>query len=295
MQAKPNFILAGAPKSGTSALYAALATHPQVLASPMKEPDFFLADDAPRKIATWDEYLDLFSRATSRTVAIGEGSVNYLASPHAARKIKNSLGGDVRLLFLLRDPVTAAHSMWRHNVRTADESRSFMNALEDEIAERHFADAARVRTLPAEYYNYLSRLRYGRQLSRFAQEFEADRLWIAYYEEFFAAPQDPYAALCRFLKIEDSHRPQWRIVNQGGTHRSQWVRDAIHQPAGWKGPMKRLLPPVVRDRIRGLAENLNRSRQSVSPVPEAAVRLIREHLEADVEMLARLAPPPWSR
>lgn len=42
--ALPTFFIIGAPKAGTTALYAALLTHPQLYLSPVKEPKFFLCD-----------------------------------------------------------------------------------------------------------------------------------------------------------------------------------------------------------------------------------------------------------
>ena len=38
----PDFVIAGAPKAGTTALHAALATHPQLYLSPVKEPKYYL-------------------------------------------------------------------------------------------------------------------------------------------------------------------------------------------------------------------------------------------------------------
>ena len=37
----PQFVIAGAPKAGTTALHAALATHPQLYLSPVKEPKHY--------------------------------------------------------------------------------------------------------------------------------------------------------------------------------------------------------------------------------------------------------------
>ncbi len=45
--ALPEFFVAGAPKSGTTALHAALAQHPGLYLSPVKEPKFFLTDGPP--------------------------------------------------------------------------------------------------------------------------------------------------------------------------------------------------------------------------------------------------------
>lgn len=49
---RPDFLVIGAPKAGTSALHAALRQHPQVHVPPgnapaQKEPKFYLCDDAP--------------------------------------------------------------------------------------------------------------------------------------------------------------------------------------------------------------------------------------------------------
>ena len=45
--ALPDFLVIGAPKAGTTALHAALARHPQLYMSPVKEPKYFLCDGAP--------------------------------------------------------------------------------------------------------------------------------------------------------------------------------------------------------------------------------------------------------
>src|SRR5579863_8405323 len=43
----PDFLVIGAPKAGTTALHAALARHPGLYMSPVKEPKFFLSDGPP--------------------------------------------------------------------------------------------------------------------------------------------------------------------------------------------------------------------------------------------------------
>jgi hypothetical protein len=43
----PDFFIVGVPKAGTSALHGALATHPQLLMSHVKEPKFFLCHGVP--------------------------------------------------------------------------------------------------------------------------------------------------------------------------------------------------------------------------------------------------------
>ena len=49
--ALPDFLVIGAPKAGTTALHAALAGHPELFMSPVKEPKFFLTDGPPPRAA----------------------------------------------------------------------------------------------------------------------------------------------------------------------------------------------------------------------------------------------------
>ncbi len=48
--ALPDFFLLGAPKAGTTALHAALAQHPQLYLSAVKEPKFYLCDGGPPRV-----------------------------------------------------------------------------------------------------------------------------------------------------------------------------------------------------------------------------------------------------
>jgi hypothetical protein len=47
IMALPDFLVIGAPKAGSTALHAALAQHPQLHLSPIKELKFFLCDGTP--------------------------------------------------------------------------------------------------------------------------------------------------------------------------------------------------------------------------------------------------------
>ncbi|MGV9380291.1 hypothetical protein ACWDRB_31030 [Nonomuraea sp. NPDC003707] len=43
----PDFLIAGVPKAGTTALHSALQQHPELYLSTVKEPKFFLTDGPP--------------------------------------------------------------------------------------------------------------------------------------------------------------------------------------------------------------------------------------------------------
>ena len=94
--ALPDFFVIGAPKAGTTAVHAALARHPQLYLSPVKEPKFFLCDGAPparihgpgdaHSAQEWvwerDRYEALFDAAPAGALR-GESTAFYLYDPAA--------------------------------------------------------------------------------------------------------------------------------------------------------------------------------------------------------------------
>ena len=84
----PDFFIVGAPKCGTTALYAYLRQHPQIFMPFHKEPLFF-GDDLSHRYGrmSTDEYLALVDGAGDGQ-RVGEASAWYLYSSSAAEEIK---------------------------------------------------------------------------------------------------------------------------------------------------------------------------------------------------------------
>ncbi|HSN88621.1 MAG TPA: sulfotransferase, partial [Thermoanaerobaculia bacterium] len=72
---KPNFFIVGAPRCGTTSMYAYLRQHPEIYVSPHKETHFFGSDLSPLPGAVREEelYLELFAGAGDRP-RLGEAS-----------------------------------------------------------------------------------------------------------------------------------------------------------------------------------------------------------------------------
>src|SRR4051812_4112884 len=86
---EPTFMIVGAPKCGTTALYEYLQTHPQIFISNPKEPLFYAEDlGAHRNVFSRGEYEKLFSTAGPQHLAIGEASAWYLHSSVALPTVK---------------------------------------------------------------------------------------------------------------------------------------------------------------------------------------------------------------
>jgi Sulfotransferase family len=132
----PDFFIVGAPKAGTTALHAALADHPQLFLSRVKEPKFFLCDGPPpqsggpgdaHSYREWiwrrEDYEALFEGAPAGALR-GESTPLYLAD-HAAHRRIHELVPHAKLIAVLRDPVDRAYSSI---AGVASSARSAMSA-----------------------------------------------------------------------------------------------------------------------------------------------------------------------
>ena len=127
----PDFIIAGAPRSGTTWLYLLAQHHPQIaMAQPMMpEPKFFLVDEL------WQRGVDYYSTtwfdALPADRVLGEKSANYLESPEVAERMCRVLPR-LRLIFLVRNPVDRAYSNYLWSRQNGLETEPFERALEFE-------------------------------------------------------------------------------------------------------------------------------------------------------------------
>src|SRR5215210_1250841 len=120
----PNFLIIGAEKSGTTALYHYLKQHPQVYMSPVKEPGFFSYEEGQKPISAGparftseritdiEAYQRLF-RGISDEKAVGEETPAYIANPEAPARIRRYIP-DAKLIAILRDPTERAYSNYLH-------------------------------------------------------------------------------------------------------------------------------------------------------------------------------------
>jgi hypothetical protein len=120
---KIDFIIGGAQKCGTSALMRYLAQHPDVYI-PAREMHYF---DKLIKKHSIDWYLKQFSQGEGKVV--GEKTPAYIRFPGIPQTIKKYFP-DIKIVFVLRDPVKRAYSHYWHLRRQSLEFRSFEDAIE---------------------------------------------------------------------------------------------------------------------------------------------------------------------
>jgi hypothetical protein len=206
-ESRPDALVIGAPKAGTSALHAALAGHRQVYASAVKEPKYYLCGDAPppaycgpgdahsQQEWVWRraDYLSLFDPAPAETVRL-ESTPFYLYLPDARRRIAEDLP-EARLVAIIRDPVDRAYSNWMH---------LWVDGLEPsaDFCEAWRLEESRIRAGWAPFWHYQRMGRYGEQLADLFTRVDRERVLVLRYRELVSEPASTLDRVSTFLGIE---------------------------------------------------------------------------------------------
>lgn len=290
----PHFVLAGAPKSGTTSLHRYLAQHPSVFFPPgKKEPLFFCGYKASftgpgsaslnrNMVTNHREYEALYS-AAEPGMTTGDASTDYLACPEAPGNIM-SWNPDARIIILLRNPVKRAYSEHMHLVRDRLEQHSFMASLELESERR------RQGYIPL--FRHLERGLYHEGVTRYLSAFGPDRVKILLHEDFTLSPQDTVDDVLRFIGLEPIRVDVADRYNVSGVPRWPWLQSMFvrFRHSDDNGIAKRIVRSVTNKRFRQAIRKFYMSHSlstADGPTPEE-LRYLREYYADDVRRLGIL-------
>jgi hypothetical protein len=203
--ALPQFFIAGAPKAGTTGLYAALVRHPELFLPTVKEPKFFLSDGPPPRrggpgdAQTYQEhiwrrrdYAALFNPAPAGSLR-GEATPFYLYDREAHARIQHLIP-DAKFILVLRDPVDRAYSNWSHLWSAGLEKEAdFLAACRREPARRAAGWA--------DIWHYQGLGMYGAQARDLYTRFPREQVLIMRYRDLRDTPQSTIDRVCRFLGV----------------------------------------------------------------------------------------------
>ncbi len=287
----PRFIVAGAPRCGTTSLFYYLQQHPGI-DMPRKETFFFasthyrnLPPDGPPRfrdraqlVSREEDYDRLFSGSAGKTT--GEISTCYGFLHATSIPLIREKLGDVPIVFLLRNPVHRAWSGYRHFVRLGYERLAFEEALQRE-AERRAAGWDFM-------WQYEGLGRYAGQVKAFTGAFS--RVKVILSESFFERPAETMHDLFGFIGVDSAFRPDTRRrYNFSHEDRAAWRHRLVQHPVtvGLLKPLARAMLP--RSRRLAWRERLRVPARGSGPSPDAAIaRRLLDGYRDDIAALQRL-------
>ena len=286
----PNFLLIGAAKAGTTSIHNYLKQHPDIFLSSNKEPRFFAFDGRTEEqdrpwdrlwadglVVTADAYERLFDEVRGET-AIGESSTIYLASRHAASRIKHHVP-NVKLIASLRNPIDRAYS---HYQMCRDLGLEPLSTFEDAIAD----DEERSGPGLIQPWNYLQRGLYHQQLGVYLRLFEREQLHVVLFEDLTQDPKAVLNGFCAFLGVDDSFEfDTSEQRNVGPQYRSRRMGRLISSA----DRAKRFVPSQLHGHARNVVQGLKSLNQGdQKPMKAETRRALVAHFAVDVGNLESL-------
>jgi hypothetical protein len=271
--AKPNLVVIGGLKCGTTSLHHYLNVHPEIQMSRPKELNFFVAELNWRLGVEWYE-----SHFRADAAVRGESSPHYTNLPRFAGVADRmrSLIPDAKLIFMVRDPVDRALSHYLHNVAGGYERRPLDVALAD-------PDSA-----------YVHRSMYAMQLEPYLERFPLERIELVTQKELSSKREATMRRVFGFLAVDAGFSsPQfsreWETGTGKRTGRYRVLDRAVRLPGlrVLDASFDRL-PESLRWMVERLVHDPEGAERERPPVPPAIVERLRERFRPDVQLLEAL-------
>lgn len=259
----PNFIIIGAMKCGTSSLYHYLRLHPQVGMSEIKEVDFFVKENNYEHGVGWYQ-----SQFKGEFDVYGEASPNYSKAHYfkgVARRMYDLLP-EVKLIYLVRDPIERIISHYTHNYSEGREHQSIEKVLQS-----------------PEENHYVMCSKYFWQLEHYLQFFSKDQILVVpsfqLMEERRAALHDIF----EFIGVEPSfYTPEFGEQKHKS---SQKRRKGRLSRLVLESPIIKTLKGYVPDRVKDPIKKTTRSEVHKPELSASLQQRLVDSLRTDIDRL----------
>jgi hypothetical protein len=292
----PDFFIVGHAKSGTTALYEMLRSHPQIYMPDLKETRFFARELHPLLERsrvhpdTLADYLALFAGAKPEQRA-GEASPSYLRSRLAASRIAQ-LTPDARIIAILREPASFVRSLHLQLLQAHVETeKDLRKALAMEAARRQ-QEQKRGPHSVHQGLMYSEHVRYVEQLRRYGDAFSPERMLVLIYDDFRADNEGTLRRVLRFLQVDDSCPIEAVEANPSVRVRSPRLYALVRALYMGNGPVARVAKAPIKAltfrRLRIAALTLERRMQWSDPRAddEGLMRELRRRFKGEVVALS---------
>lgn len=261
MSRLPDFLIIGAMRSGSTALFKYLAEHPSIFMAYPKEVRYF--NKHFDMGIEW--YRDHFDEANSDQLA-GEATPSYMHHHETVDRMADTVPG-ARLIAILRDPVDRTYSHYWMDRTSGRADVSFETYLED--------------TRVLEWGRYAEKLR------MVTGRFPKNQLHVVFHEQLRDRPRDLYQEVCGFLGVDTTVFPPslGRTINPYLEFRSFAFRSWYQR-----------LPPSL-GMAKSLAGRLNTRRRTYPPMRKDTREWLAGYfspLNDDLAMWLGREPPGWT-
>lgn len=298
----PNFLVAGAARSGTTGLVEGLRTHSRVFVTSPKEPHYFALHElgadfqGPGDAATINrvavvdrsDYLALYP-AQHDFLALGDGSVSTLYYADQAAPEIVRVSPEMRIVIILREPVARAYSGYLYlRARGFEPCADFLDAVAEE--------PRRTQDNWHHLWHYVAMGHYGHGIRVLREALGPEQVGVWFYDDLESDYQGTVGSVQDFLGLPEDGDQDLDVprVNVSGTPRVAFVQRAIQLATG----NERVRSTVKSMTSFGFRERIRRGGLRPSEVPaQARAELAPRYVESLAELATLIdgPVPDWLR
>jgi hypothetical protein len=277
----PNFLCAGAQKSGTTTLHDILVQHPNIFLPSIKEVHFFNNENNYKNGLRWYEK-EIFANWKGEK-AIGEITPSYMYFDYVPKRIYKDLGKDIKLIFILRNPVDRAYSQYLMFCRRGFETETFEKAieLEKERIKQSYSEKM--------YFSYIDRGFYASQIKRYLKYFPKENMFFIIFEqEFIKNRKQTIEYILKFLEVGNINLNLEVKSNPASVSKSKVLRDIIYKKPNVLRIISRFLIPNRNSRENILSYLDKKNRKVIRPKKlEKSIKkiLLEKYFIDEIKML----------
>ena len=271
----PNLIIAGVNKSGTTSLFTFLSAHPEICASRKKETLYFLPlRYGATELPPIEEYRQHF-RHCSGTRYVMEATPGYFYGGAAVARAISERLGDVRILVMLREPISRLFSYFRFKKSMLDLDPDL--PLEEYIRLCESVPPGERNTRENNTYWGIEGGFYANYIDQWFEVFSTDHLRILFFEQFIGDPRSVLEGVCSWLGLESRgfvDTLAYTVENRAVAYRSRTLQ-RLALTLNWRGEEFWRSHPRIKRLLRRIYYALNEGRDRGGIPPDT-----RAYLEA---------------
>lgn len=204
---KPDFLIIGSAKCGTTALASILGSHPNCCMSNPKEVSFFQDtidyEHNPNFPKGWAWYKESFAHYNGEKI-VGEATPSYsdrTRSPNTAKRIFE-FNPHMKIIYMVRDPIERQVSGWKMQY-SMGAAKSVPERREHKWALKGFEYwLTRQRSV-----GQWDECRYQYQIDAYTKYFSSSQIFISFLEDWATKRDDVIRDCCGFLGIDPNLLP----------------------------------------------------------------------------------------
>lgn len=291
----PNFIVVGVSRAGTTTLFNALSTHPQVCGSSTKETRYFQAVRYGEPLAPIGDYEAYFRRHTDEPVTMECTPDYFYGGVSTAQAIKEVC--DPRVTIILREPISRLISFYRFMQGRLQIPADM--TLQQYVQRCQSVPETDMNRRSANVYTGLWGGQYARFLPAWLDAYPG-RCDVYFFDDLLADPVTLLADQCGRLGIDPLGLPtNAEAENTSEQYRSRTAQRVAATAAKRSRALFRRYPALYA-RSRQAYEALNQRETAETPLAETVRREIsavyqpwNELLTQQLHDAGQAAVPDW--